>query len=154
MPLTLTCPDFPDGGRIPERFTCQGDDISPPLAWTGVPDGIAGFALICADPDAPAGTWYHWGLFDIPGSRRDLRGALPADAEVEGMRQAVTDFRRPGYGGPCPPRGHGVHHYHFRLMALDVAQLPLDAGCHCRDVERAAEGHVVATALLIGTYSR
>ncbi|TVR96177.1 MAG: YbhB/YbcL family Raf kinase inhibitor-like protein [Rhodospirillales bacterium] len=154
MPLTLNCPDFPEGGRIPERFTCEGDDLSPPLSWTDVPEGTRSFALICADPDAPAGTWYHWGLFDIPADQRELRAAMPSDPKVSGMRQAVTDFKRPGYGGPCPPRGHGVHHYGFRLMALDVASLPVPASGHCRDVEHAAEGHVLEAAVLTGTYSR
>ncbi|MFQ5958886.1 MAG: YbhB/YbcL family Raf kinase inhibitor-like protein [Alphaproteobacteria bacterium] len=154
MTLVLTSTAFADGERVPERYTCEGDDLSPPLAWSGAPAGTLSFALLCDDPDAPAGTWHHWAAYDIPAERSALTEGFPKDARVGPVRQAVTDFRRPGYGGPCPPPGHGVHHYHFRLLALDVATLGLADDAHCTDVARAAAGDVLAEAKIVGTYSR
>lgn len=154
MSLTLTSTAFSHGERIPERHTCEGDDLSPPLAWSGAPKGTASFALLCDDPDAPRGTWHHWAVFDIPADTSALREGYPPDAAVGRVRQAVTDFGRTGYGGPCPPPGHGIHHYFFKLLALNVARLDLPAGARCEDVEEGAEPHVLARAELMGTYSR
>lgn len=154
MTMTLTSTAFADGARIPEIYTCEGADISPPLAWSGAPDGVRSFALLCDDPDAPRGTWTHWAVFDIAADATGLPEAYPKGARVDGTRQAVTDFGRPGYGGPCPPKGHGVHHYHFRLLALDVERLDVPKNASFRNVEAAAESHVLARGELTGTYSR
>lgn len=154
MALSLTSSAFAQGERIPTLHTCEGADTSPPLRWDGAPPETRSFALVCSDPDAPVGTWYHWGIFDIPATADHLDTDFPTDARVGGISQAVTDFRRTGYGGPCPPRGHGTHHYHFRLMALDIEQLDVAASPDCRDVEREAGRHVIAEAVLTGLYSR
>jgi hypothetical protein len=150
----LRSPAFAAGRPIPVRHSCDGEDLSPPLAWSGAPMGTRSFCLLCDDPDAPAGTWHHWALFDIPPTMSGLEEGVAPAADLDGMRQALNDFGRPGYGGPCPPRGHGVHHYHFRLLALDVASLGLAGRVGCRDVERAARRHTLAVAELVGTYRR
>jgi len=109
---------------------------------------------MCDDPDAPAGTWHHWSLFDIPATVTELEEGLSRDAHVDAMRQAINDFGETGYRGPCPPRGHGTHHYHFRLLALDIDKLSVKDRAKCKEVETAARSHVIATAELVGTYSR
>jgi len=154
MTMTLTSTAFADGERIPELYTCDGADISPPLRWSGAPAGVRSFAVLCDDPDAPGGTWTHWAAFDIEADATGLRESYPKGSRVDSVRQAVTDFGRPGYGGPCPPPGHGVHHYHFRVLALDVERLDVPEGAAFKDVEAAAKGHVLAKAELVGTYSR
>jgi Raf kinase inhibitor-like YbhB/YbcL family protein len=154
MSLTLTSPAFGQGMRIPARHTCDGRDLSPPLSWSDAPPRARSFALICSDPDAPMKTWYHWAIFDIPATVDQLDEGVAAGARLEGLRQAVTDFGRAGYGGPCPPKGHGEHHYRFHLLALDVTTLGLPEKAHCRDVERTAAPHILGEAVLIGTYSR
>ena len=155
MAFTLSSTAFASGGPIPTGHTCDGADGSPPLSWAGAPDGTVAFALIVDDPDAPAGTWVHWVLYDLPHTVT----SLPADvAKTEhpprlgGARQGRNDFRKIGYGGPCPPKGP-AHHYHFKLYALDDV-LGLPAGASKRDVERAMEGHLLAAAELVGTYAR
>ena len=152
MAMHLTTTAFAAGGRIPARYTCKGDDLSPPLAWSGQPPATRSFALVCSDPDAPAGTWYHWAAFDIPRDLHALeehcRPTRPA------LRQAINDFGKRGYGGPCPPPGHGPHHYLFTLYALDREQLDLPDGARCREVERAAKAHALDSARLIGVYER
>jgi len=109
---------------------------------------------LCDDPDAPGGTWTHWAAFDIAADATGLSEDYPKDDRVGAVRQAVTDFKRPGYGGPCPPRGHGTHHYRFRLLALDVDRLDLPAKARFDDVAAAVAGHILAEATLTGTYSR
>lgn len=150
--MKLTSPAFAAGGRIPPRHSCEGADLSPALDWSGVPEGTMSLALICSDPDAPAGTWYHWGLLDIPASIARLPEGYKESRG--GVRQAQNDFGRPGYGGPCPPKGHGVHHYHFTLYALNVAKLDVREGAKCKEVEAAALRHKIAEADLVGLYSR
>jgi Raf kinase inhibitor-like YbhB/YbcL family protein len=154
MALILTSPAFSDGARIPARYTCEGEDRSPPLAWSGAPAAALSLALICSDPDAPVGTWYHWVIFDLPAGRTELPEALATDAALPFARQAVNDFKRTGYGGPCPPKGHGTHRYQFRLLALDVAALPMPLRCDARAVEQTAKAHILAEATLTGLYSR
>lgn len=154
MALTLTSSVVGDGKRIPTRFTCDGEDVSPPLQWHGVPEGTRSFVLICDDPDAPGKTWTHWGLYDIPGETTRLDVGYPTDERVGQTRQAVTDFGRVGYGGPCPPRGHGTHHYHFRLLALDVERLGLSGRPTVPELEKAARAHMIAEDEIIGTYAR
>lgn len=154
MTFQLTSTGFSGGQRIPRRYTCEGEDLSPPLAWTDTPSSARSFMLVCDDPDAPAGTWHHWALFDMPAAVTKLNEGLSHDAHVEAMRQAINDFGEAGYRGPCPPRGHGTHHYHFRMLALDVDKLSVKERAKCKEAEAAARSHVIATAELIGTYSR
>ncbi len=151
MSLTLISPAFAAGGRIPVRYTCDGTDVSPPLRWSGAPAGTRSFALLCTDPDARAGTWYHWAIFDIPSTVGGLAERQRPD--TPGMRQAVNDFGRKGYGGPCPP-GDGAHHYHFTLYALNVERLPVPAVARGRDAARAASAHELARAELVGLYGQ
>lgn len=151
--MQLTSGAFADGKPIPERHTCDGANLSPPLQWDAVPAATQSLVLLCDDPDAPAGTWHHWAVYDIAPDCR----SLPEDAAGRGgagLHQAVNDFRKSGYGGPCPPPGHGRHRYHFRLLALDVAALGVRRGASCREVEQAARQHLIAEATLIGIYQR
>ena len=145
---------FSDGSAIPRRFTCDGEDVSPPLEWSGAPAETRSFVLLCDDPDAPAGTWHHWAAYDIPAAQSALAEGTAENAEKHGFKQAMNDFHRLGYGGPCPPRGHGPHHYHFRLLALAVDHLAIGQDRSWRNVEREARRHVVAEAVLVGTYQR
>jgi Raf kinase inhibitor-like YbhB/YbcL family protein len=154
MTMILTSPAFTDGDRIPDLYGCDGADISPPLNWSGAPEEARSFALLCDDPDAPDGTWTHWAIFDIAADASGLPEDYPKDSRVGEVRQAVTDFRRPGYGGPCPPRGHGLHHYNFRVLALDVERLDVLADATFQDVAVAAKAHTLDKADLTGTYSR
>jgi Raf kinase inhibitor-like YbhB/YbcL family protein len=154
MTLQLTSKAFADGDSIPQVHTCDGRDISPPLAWSGAPAGCRSFALLCDDPDAPAGTWHHWAVHDIPPTQTSLPERMKAIAQTGAIRQAVNDFGRVGYGGPCPPRGHGPHHYRFRLLALSVDRLDLPEGAQCADVAEAAQRHKLAEATLTGIYER
>jgi Raf kinase inhibitor-like YbhB/YbcL family protein len=138
---------FQDGAPIPRRHGCEGEDLSPPLSWSGVPEGTRSLALVVDDPDAPAGTFTHW-----------LGWSLDPDAEGLGEGEAApvegtNDFGTSGYRGPCPPPGHGRHRYSFRLYALD-SDLDRRPGAGRRELERALEGHTLATAELIGTYER
>lgn len=152
--MRLRSSAFADGAAIPRRFTCEGEDVSPPLNWTEAPEGARSFVLLCDDPDAPAGTWHHWAAYDIAPDRAALpEGAGTPDAGGA-MKQAINDFGRPGYGGPCPPRGHGPHHYHFRVLALSAASVAVRKDPSCRDVEKEARKHLLAEATLIGVYQR
>ena len=148
MAITLTSSAFQEGAAIPARYTCEGADISPPLAWSGAPSGTKAFALINDDPDAPAGTWVHWVLFNVPGGVTHL----PEGAELSGALQGRNDSRKNGYSGPCPPPGK-PHRYFFKLYALD-APLPLKPGATKADVEKAMQGHVLAETQLMGTFAR
>jgi Raf kinase inhibitor-like YbhB/YbcL family protein len=152
MALVITSPAFAEGEAIPNRHSCDGPDVSPDLAWSGVPDGAASLALICDDPDAPMGTWVHWVLFNIPAGADGLPAEIPSDAALEnGARHGTNDFRRLGYGGPCPPGG--THRYFFKLYALDT-MLELDSGITKAQLLDAMEGHILAEGQLMGTYSR
>ena len=154
MTLRIESTAFREGGRIPTRYTCDGEDESPPLAWSGAPKDTRSFVLLCDDPDAPAGTWHHWALFNMPAQTSRLDAAYSTDETVGVTRQAVNDFGSPGYGGPCPPQHHGVHHYRFRLLALSAERLDLASGAACSEVESAARSHALAETALVGTYSR
>lgn len=143
---------FSGGSKIPHRFTCDGEDLSPPLAWEAAPPATRGFVLLCDDPDAPAGKWHHWAVYDIDAGQTGI--AEGAGHGGGAVKQAVNDFHRVGYGGPCPPRGHGPHGYHFRLLAVSVDRLSLGAKPSCREVEREARRHVIAEATLVGIYQR
>jgi Raf kinase inhibitor-like YbhB/YbcL family protein len=138
---------FGEGGTIPVRHTCDGDDASPPLSWRDVPPGTATFALVVDDPDAPAGTWVHWVLFDVPASESEIReGGRP-----RGAREGRNSWGRAGYRGPCPPSG--THRYFFKLYAVDRA-LGLQPGVTAAELVHALEGRVLAEAVLIGRYAR
>ena len=153
MPLSLTSNAFTDGQSIPRQFTCSGADTSPALAWTGVPAAARSLALIVDDPDAPGGTWVHWVLFNVPAAASGLPEGVPAHKELaDGSRQGLNDFRKTGYGGPCPPPGN-AHRYFFKLYALDVP-LDLAAGATKAGLERAMSGHVLAETHLIGKFKR
>jgi Raf kinase inhibitor-like YbhB/YbcL family protein len=142
--FTLTSEAFADRQAIPVEFTCDGPDRPPPLAWSEAPKGTRSFALVVDDPDAPSGTFRHWAIYDIPASARSPGGDFP---------QAVNDFGKPGYGGPCPPKGHGPHHYRFKLFALDVERLDL-SNPKVAQVEAEAEKHILGRAQLTGIYER
>ncbi len=154
MVMTLKSAAFTHGGRIPRQQSCEGADLSPPMSWQGAPPGTKSFALICEDPDAPMGIWHHWGIYNIPGTETSLAEGLAGSSELGPLRQVVTDFDRPGYGGPCPPPGHGTHHYYFKLMALDIAKIELPLDADCEHLKRAAMPHVLEETVLMGTYVR
>ena len=149
--MKLVSSAFADGAAIPRRFSCDGEDLSPPLQWSGAPEGTKSFVLLCDDPDAPGGTWHHWAAYDIPPAVTEFADGA---ARNKNIKQAVNDFRKVGYGGPCPPHGHGPHHYHFRLLALSTDQLQAKASASCRDIEREARKSMIAEAILVGWYER
>ncbi len=151
MTFKLSVEGFREGGTIPRRNTCDGEDVSPALIWEDPPAKTQSFALIVDDPDAPVGTWTHWLVWDIPASARGLEeGFRPGRLGVSG----VNDFGREGYGGPCPPRGHGPHRYYFRLYAVDVESLGLQAGARRAALDRALGKHTLAEARYMGRYER
>jgi Raf kinase inhibitor-like YbhB/YbcL family protein len=144
---------FSAGGAIPQKFTCDGSDVSPQLTWTDPPAKTQSFALIMDDPDAPAGIWVHWVLYGLPPNTRDLAEGIAKQEQLPGgALQGRNDFGKIGYGGPCPPPGK-PHRYFFKLYALD-AKLDLKAGARKADVERAMQGHILAQAEWMGRYSR
>jgi len=146
--LSLTSDAFQNGQAIPKQYTCDGADQTPALKWGEPPAGTKSFALVIDDPDAPSGTFRHWGVFDIPASTRSIGGGQQVGTEV------TNDFGKPGYGGPCPPKGHGTHHYHFKLFALDTDRLGVAPNAKVVDVENAARQHAIAEGELVGTYER
>ena len=153
MALVLRSPAFDDEGRIPNLYTCLGRNLSPPLVWEDVPADVLSFAITCEDPDAPKGTFQHWAVFDIPAYVRELPEAF-GNGEHPGIRQARNDFGKTGYGGPCPPPGHGDHHYRFRIFALRVETLPVGDDPGGAEVAATAAHHLVAEAELTGIFSR
>jgi len=156
MSLTLTSSAFKQQAEIPSKYTCEGQDISPPLSWSGVPGGTKSLVLIVDDPDAPDPkaprmTWVHWVLYNLPPSSAGLSEAVAAKDLPQGTREGLSDWKRTGYGGPCPPIGR--HRYFHKLYALDTV-LP-DLGKPTKaDVEKAMQGHVLASVELIGTYQK
>ena len=152
MAITVTSTAFQEGGMIPKQYTCDGADISPPLSWSGVPEGVKSLALVSDDPDAPMGTWVHWVLFNIPPSTHELPENVPPDETLSsGTRHGVTDFGRFGYGGPCPPGG--THRYFFKLYALDT-MLDLSGRVTKTDLLNAMRDHIMAEGQLMGKYQR
>ena len=143
--MRLISNDFQPGGMIPHMFTCDGEDLSPHLAWDDVPEGTKSFALAVDDPDAPGGTWVHWLVADVSANLREIpRGTLPA-----GAKQLRNDFGKLNYGGPCPPGG--THRYFFRLYALDTKLL---TGINERNFYEMVEKHKLDVGILMGKYSR
>ncbi|MFC1738478.1 YbhB/YbcL family Raf kinase inhibitor-like protein [Planctomycetota bacterium] len=152
MEIKITSPAFEEGGMIPSKYTCDGEDISPPLQWQNVPEGTKSIALISDDPDAPMGTWVHWVLYELPAETSELAENIPADESLpNGAKQGTSDFGRIGYGGPCPPSG--THRYFFKIYALD-SDAGLEAGATKGQLLKAMEGHILATGQLIGKYKR
>jgi Raf kinase inhibitor-like YbhB/YbcL family protein len=152
MSFELTSTAFGAGDPIPRKYTCDGEDTSPPLQWSDPPQGTQSFAVIADDPDAPMGTWVHWVLYNLPASIRALPEGVPLDANLpDGSRHGQNGWRRLGYGGPCPPGG--THRYFFKLYALDV-QLDLAAGASKEELLQAMEGHILATTETMGLYTR
>jgi len=150
--MELTSSAFQEGGSIPSLYTCDGKDISPPLRWSGTPAGTKSLALIVDDPDAPAGTWVHWVLWNLPVADGELAEGITAGPPLaSGALQGKNDFGQIGYGGPCPP--YGTHRYFFNLYALD-STLPLKAGATKSKLEAAMKGHVLAQATCMGVYRR
>jgi len=153
MAFAISSPSFQNGGNIPKKFTCDGADVSPQLQWTSPPAGAQSFALIADDPDAPVGTWTHWVLYDLPAQSASLpEGVAKVDELPTGGRQGRNDFRRIGYGGPCPPPGK-PHRYFFKLYALDK-KLNLKSGMSKREIEQAMQGHILGQTELMGKYQR
>ena len=152
MAFELTSSAFKNGSAIPSKYTCAGSDISPQLSWSDLPTGTKSLALIADDPDAPVGTWVHWVMWNIPVSATNLKEGLEKNAALaDGTKQGISDFKRPGYGGPCPPSG--THRYFFKLYALDTT-LDLAENTNKAKLEAAMKGHVLGQATLMGTYSR
>jgi Raf kinase inhibitor-like YbhB/YbcL family protein len=156
MPLTLRSPAFADQGEIPALYTCEGRDISPALAWSGVPQGTRSLALVVDDPDAPDPkaprmTWVHWVLYNIPSGESGLPEAVGSAQLPSGTREGLNDWKRAGYGGPCPPIGR--HRYFHKLYALDAVLPDLRTPTKAQ-LEKAMEGHVLERAELVGTYQK
>ncbi len=153
MALTLKSSAFAHGGIIPRKYTCDGMNVSPPLEWSGVPAGTNSLVLVCNDPDAPGGTFHHWAAFGIPP---ELSGLEEIRAGVQDGRfmQAMNDFGKPGYGGPCPPRGHKPHSYHFRLSALSGRLEALPKKVTCAGIIRHVRPLETSASELIGYYGR
>lgn len=156
--FTLTSPAFIANTAIPARYTCDDADVSPPLNWIDAPKGTRSFALIVDDPDAPdpaapQRVWVHWLRYNIPAQATELpEGAGGSFAPQDSSREAVTDSESSGYHGPCPRIGR--HRYYFRLFALDAVLPELGPAAKRRELERAMQGHVIASAVLMGTYAR
>jgi len=150
--MKITSTAFNEGEMIPRKYTCDGQDVSPPLTWSGIPEGTKSLALISDDPDAPMGTWVHWVYYDIPADRTKLPEDVSPDKKpAPGGTQGMTDFGRIGYGGPCPPGG--THRYYFKLYALD-AILGLEADATKGALLNAMEGHILGEAQLMVKYRR
>ena len=145
--LSIASPEFPHNGMIPSKYTCDGADVSPPLTIGSIPEGTRSLALIVDDPDAPMGTWVHWLVWNIGADTKEI----PENSVPRGALQGMNDFRKQGYGGPCPPSG--THRYFFKLYALDTI-LALKAGATKAGIEEAMKGHVLARAEWIGLYRR
>ncbi|MCP5109370.1 MAG: YbhB/YbcL family Raf kinase inhibitor-like protein [bacterium] len=151
MTFKLTVDGFREGGTVPRRHTCDGEDLSPALEWEDAPVTTKSFVLIVDDPDAPVGTWNHWLLWDIPTDVNTIAESYrPGTLGVDG----TSDFGRAGYGGPCPPRGHGQHRYFFKVLAMDVASIELPARAKRAALDNAVRGHVLAEAQYMGRYER
>jgi hypothetical protein len=153
----FTSVSFPPSESIPREYTCEGEDVSPSLEWTDVPDGTERLVLLVDDPDAPGQTFTHWVLFNLPGDPTRLPRGVDVSAEFSGQQpppqEGTNDFGDVGYGGPCPPPGDGAHRYSFRLYALDTA-LDLERGASKAEVTAAMNGHVLDETELVGTYER
>jgi Raf kinase inhibitor-like YbhB/YbcL family protein len=154
MAFVMNSPAFGDGDPIPPKFTRDGDNLSPPLEWRDPPPGTKSFLLMVDDPDAPSGVFRHWGVYNIAPDRSALPEGVGHGVKTESLGHGVNDFGNPRYDGPSPPPGHGTHHYHFRLAALDTPRLSLAPEARVVDVWAAARPHMLGEAELVGTYER
>lgn len=153
MSFVVQTTAFSEGSAIPKKHTCDGADLSPALTWSNIPAGTKSLALIADDPDAPVGTWTHWILWNVPPNTTALPEGVPKDGTLsDGARQGRNDFKRIGYGGPCPPPGK-PHRYFFKLYALD-STLDVKAGASRKELEHAMESHILSHAELMGRYGR
>jgi len=153
MPFTISTSAFSNGGSIPKKFTCDGPDVSPQLAWTEAPAATKSLALLVDDPDAPVGNWNHWTMWNLAATLHGLAEGVSKDALLsDGTEQGKNDFGKTGYNGPCPPAGK-PHRYYFKLFALDTT-LDLKAGSRKKDLETAMKNHVLGQAEWMGTYGR
>jgi len=151
--IEMKSPAFQNGGEIPHKHTCDGADVSPPLAWQSAPAGAKAFAVVLDDPDAPGGTWVHWVIYDLPANAKELQeGTGSGETLANGAKQGLNDFRKTGYGGPCPPPG-APHRYFFKLYALD-APTSLKPRATKQQLLDAIKGHVLAEGELVGRYGR
>lgn len=153
MTFLVESPAFPNGASVPAKYTGDGQNVSPPLSWSGAPDRTRSFMLIVEDPDAPSGTFLHWGVYNIPTTETALPEGV-STVRSGTVMQVRNDFGHGHYDGPSPPRGHGPHHYRFRLAALDVDRLDLQAGTTVAEAWEAARPHILAEAETVGTYER
>ena len=151
MSMQISSSAFSAGDTIPQKFTCDGPDVSPKLTWNDPPANTKSFALIMDDPDAPAGTWNHWLLWDVPAHMHSLPEEFRSGSVGSSGK---NDFGRLGYGGPCPPRGHGMHRYRFTLHAVDRPVLGLPPGAKRPDLDRALKGRVLERTQYLGRYAR
>ena len=158
--FTITSPEFTDGETVPTRFSGDGEDLSPALAWRGVPEGTKELAIICTDPDAPSPKpWVHWLIYKIAPHERELPEGVPPQAVLDAPvtafqgKNSWSKGRTIGYRGPAPPPGHGLHHYHFRIYALDT-QLDVEPGMGIDELMAAMNGHILSDAEIVGTYAR
>ena len=150
--MEVTSPAFDEGGMIPKQYTCSGVNISPPIKWSNAPKDTKTFAIICDDPDAPAGTWVHWVIFNIPAMVNELSEKIPpTEVLPDGTKQGKNDFRKIGYDGPCPPSG--THRYFFKVYALSK-ELDLKAGVTKSELLKAMEDNILSEGQLIGKYKR
>lgn len=152
MALSIASPAFQNGQRIPERYSKDGGNHSPPLQWQDAPRNTRSFAVVVEDPDAPRGTFRHWAVYNVPPAYQGLDEDSGSSRPGASLEMAVNDFGNRAYDGPQPPHGHGVHHYHFRLLALDVPELSLPSRASVKDVLDAAQPHVIAQAETVGTF--
>lgn len=143
---------FAEGSTIPRKYTGDGENVSPPLEWSGAPEGTRSFALICEDPDAPSGTFRHWAVANIPADRQGI--AESGRAPGQKYDCARNDFGHAAYDGPAPPRGHGLHHYHFKVAALDTDRIDVPPDGRADELWQWVEPHILAAAETIGTYQR
>ena len=153
MEMKVTSKAFQDGGMIPKQYTCDGANISPPIAWDSVPEKTKSIALIADDPDAPGKTWVHWVAFNIPASAHEIPENVPAQENISGGgKQGTNDFKKVGYGAPCPPSG-SAHRYYFKLFALDT-ELTQDSSATKDQLLKAMDGHVLGEGQLMGKYQK
>ncbi len=151
--LKISSSSFKDGGVVPSKYTCEGEDISPQIGWGELPEGVKSLAFVCDDSDAPGGDFVHWVIFNIPTEIDSLpEGIVAKDTLKFGAIQGMTDFGSVGYGGPCPPRG-SVHHYHFKLYGLDK-MLEADENATKDELLGKMEGHIVAKGEIVGLFKR
>jgi Raf kinase inhibitor-like YbhB/YbcL family protein len=154
MTFELMSPAFRPGGHIPRKYTRDGENLSPPLEWHDAPAGTKSFALIVEDPDAPGGMFRHWALYNIDAHRERLPEGVGNGSKSQHIGMGVNDFGHSHYDGPQPPKGHGPHHYHFKLAALDVETLSQAAKASVEEVWQAARPHILAQTEIVGTYER